>query len=187
MAITTFSKTMDTAGINAAIKSIQTRGAKLDSDIQLTGLSVLAHIEKYKEPSLFLKLFNAMPAGSRRNALVKWATTFGKVAVNMDKKTSKATPFLYNAEGVHELATAELKPWFTFKPEASPRETFDLDAWLLKAQDLIKSKVKTGAIDQHDRRVEIFLALTGAAPVVAEVEEPEVEQQSSIEEQVKAA
>lgn len=166
-----FAKVMDVAGINAAIKSIQGRGVKLDSDIQITGLAILGHIEKHREVSLFTKLFNAMPAGSRRNALVKWALSHGQVAVNKDKKSSKETPFLFNKEAKTDLAGAETHPWFNYKPEASPRDAFNLDVAIIKFQEMLKAKIKAGAIDQHDRRVEILLAVT--PEVVADAEPSE--------------
>lgn len=159
-----FKKNMDTAGITAAIKSIQGRSAKLDGDIQLTGLSILAHIQKNKEVSLFQKLHAAMGQGHRRNALVKWALTFGSIKVNMDKKTSKEQPFLYDGEHATNLDGAEAKPWHLFKPEASPREAFSLEATIKALQELLAKQIKAGKVDAHDRRVEVLMAVTPELP-----------------------
>lgn len=160
-------KGMDTAGITAAIKSIQGRSAKLDGDIQMTGLSILAHIQKNKEVSLFQKLHAALGQGHRRNALVKWALTFGSIKVNMDKKSSKDTPFLYDGEHATNLEGAEAKPWHLFKPEASPREAFSLEATIKALQELLAKQIKAGKVDAHDRRVEVLMAVTPELPVSA--------------------
>lgn len=159
-----FAANMDKAGIVAAIKSIEGRGSKLDGDIQLTGLSVLAHIEQHKEVSLFCKLYAAMPKGSRANALVAWAKACGMVAVNMDKETSKTIPFTFNKEGKTDLARATKEPWFTFRKEAAPREAFSIEATIAALHDLLAKQIKAGKVDAHDRRVELLLAISPALP-----------------------
>lgn len=163
-----FNKAMDKTQIVEAIRSIEGRGKKLDNDIQLTGLSVLAHIAKHGEVSLFIKLFNAMPQGSRRNALVAWAVDLGQVSVNMDKDTKKEFPFLFNKEGTTNLEGAEKYPWYSYKPEAAPSEAFNFDKWLAKAHELLNAKVKAGTINPaSDRRLQILLSLSPevSAPV----------------------
>ena len=157
---------MDVAGINAAIKSIQGRGAKLDADIQATGLSILVHIQKNKEVSLFKKLFDALPQGSRRLALVKWAVELGQVSVNKDKKTSKEQPFLYDGTKELNLKGATDYPWFTYKPEATPREAFSLESTIKALQELLAKQIKAGKVDAHDRRVEVLMAVSPELPAL---------------------
>lgn len=171
-----FTTGMDHKAITLAIASIKTRGAKLDSDIQLTGLSILAHIQKHREVSLFGQLYAAMPQGSRKNALLKWALAFGAITVNMDKKTSKDTPFLFNKERADseagtDLAGATAKPWFLFKPEASPRDAFNLEATIKALHELIAKQVKAGTISKSDRRVQVLLSVTPELPQDGEVRE----------------
>lgn len=163
MAQVKFAANMDKAGIVVAIKSIENRGAKLDGDIQLTGLSVLAHIDQHKECSLFTKLFNALPKGSRRNALVAWALAHGKIVVNMDKDTSKDVPFSYDGAKTTKLEEATKQPWFEFKKEATPREAFSLDATIKALHELLAKQVKAGKVDANDRRVQILLAVSPEA------------------------
>lgn len=160
-----FSTGMDHKAIVLAIASIKTRGAKLDNDIQLTGLSILAHIQKHREVSLFGQLYDAMPKGSRKNALLKWAVAFGCITVNMDKDTCKAQPFLFNKERADsekgtDLQGATDKPWFLFKPEATPRDEFSFDEALAKLQELVAKKIKAGVVDKTDRRIQILMGLS---------------------------
>lgn len=168
MAQVKFASNMDKNGIVAAIKSIEGRGAKLDNDIALTGLSVLAHIDVNKEVSLFQKLFNAMPKGARRNALVAWALAHGKIAVNMDKATSKDIPFVYDGAKATKLEEATKQPWFEFRKEAAPREAFSLEATIQQLHELLKRQVKAGKVDANDRRVQVLLAVSPEAVVIGD-------------------
>lgn len=168
-----FATNMDHKAIVLAIASIKTRGAKLDNDIQLTGLSILAHIQQHREVSLFGQLYDAMPKGSRKNALLKWAVAFGAISVNMDKDTCKAQPFLFNKERADSEAGSNLqgatdKPWFTFKPEATPRDAFNLEATIKALQELLAKQVKAGTISKTDRRVQVLMAVTPELPAIGD-------------------
>lgn len=116
--------------INQAIDAIEVRGKQLDEAIQMTGLSILHHIEVCGDYTIFGRLFNALPKGARKNALVEWACTFGKVQVNTDKATAKTHPFLFNKFGTTDLAGAAAKPWYAFKPEKDVADEFNLYAAL---------------------------------------------------------
>lgn len=171
-----FATNMDHKAITLAIASIKSRGAKLDNDIQLTGLSILAHIQKHREVSLFGQLYAAMPQGSRKNALLKWALAFGAITVNMDKKSSKEQPFLFNKERADSEAGTDLqgateKPWFLFKPEASPRDAFNLEATIKALQDLLIKQIKAGTVSKTDRRVQVLMSVTPDMATDGEVRE----------------
>lgn len=118
------------AQINRAIDAIQVRGKELDEAIQMTGLSILHHIETCGDYTIFKRLFDAMPKGARKNALVEWACMFGKVQVNTDKKSAKDMPFVYNKFATTDLVAAAAQPWYTFKQEKPPVEEFNLYAAL---------------------------------------------------------
>lgn len=154
---------MEKAAIEKSIASIGRRGALLDKEIQTTGLAVLAHIEDHREVSLFKKLFDAMPKGSRRNALVAWAVGYGQVAVNMDKATKAAQPFLFNKEKKADLKAASEKAWFDFKKEKEPAEAFNFETELEAFQKKVKAWVKAGKISEQDPAVAAIIA-TKATP-----------------------
>ncbi len=141
---------MDKAGIEAAIKSITNRGESLDKDIQYTGLSVLAHIAEHKEVSLFVKLYNALPKGSRTNALVAWALAFGQVAVNLDKASKKDRPFLFLADKITDLKGAADKPWFDFKKPKDVSDEFDFSAEVAAFQAKLSNWIKAGKVSPTD-------------------------------------
>lgn len=138
--------------IDDAIANIASRGKKLDNDIQECGLSILLHIENHGDISKANALFNAMPKGSRRNALAEWFLRFGKLKLNKgdDKKTA---PFAYNKKGTTNLDEAMALPWFKCRPEKAPDQVFDIQVKLIqlisqvkKAQEAGK-EIKTHGID----------------------------------------
>lgn len=154
---------MSKVEIEKNIASIGRRGALLDKDIQATGLAVLAHVEEFREPSLFKKLYDAMPVGSRRNALVAWAIGFGQIAINIDKETKKVKPFLFVKDKKTDLKGASEKAWFDFKKEKEPAEAFNFETELEAFQKKVKAWVKAGKISEQDPAVAAIIA-TKATP-----------------------
>lgn len=172
---------LDKAGIEKNIKSIATRGAMLDKDIQLTGVSILAHIDQHKEVSLFKKLYDALPKGSRSNALVAWGLAFGRIEVNLDKDTKKAMPFLFAKDKETKVEDARNNPWFTFKKEKAPSEVFDPAVAFVKFMERINKAIKEGKVSPTDeltiamvRAEQVAKEQLKAAPVVEETRSTEV-------------
>lgn len=65
--------------LNTVIKSIATRGQKLDADIHLAACSCLNHAAEHGDVTLASKLILAMPKSSRAKALIHWFETYGKL------------------------------------------------------------------------------------------------------------
>lgn len=134
-------KLLDTvAAMDKAIVSIQKRGKKLDDDIQLVGLSALAHLDKCGDLGPLTRLFFAMPKGSRTNALMDWAQTFGKVTVNTGDDR-KEKPFCFSKTATTDMQGAADKPWYDCKKPLDPALEFDFVA---KLNALLKSATKEG-------------------------------------------
>ena len=118
--------------IVAAIKSISTRGAKLDADIWTAATSAMAHHAEHGDVTLINELIDAMPKGSRVVALVAFIAKCGKVTYDADAKT-----FLHDKSGEFNLEKAMSKSWVEYKPE-QPYRPFDvmsvIKAAALKAQ-----------------------------------------------------
>ena len=153
-------KFTNSADIDKAIASIKSRGAKLDADIQACALSILAHIDKHGDITKFTALYDAMPKGSRRNALVAWACEFGKIAVNLEPETKKLKPFLFKRDAETDLAGAADKPWFKFKPEKPVSEEFDFAGSL---QRLLQKAQKAKDAGQAVKGLDLFEKVMGAA------------------------
>lgn len=102
-----------TDAIKKAIVSIKTRGAKLDKDIHIAGCSCLQHIEEHGDITLLNTLVDAMPKGSRVNALREWAEVHGKVKYN-----NETTSFEYAKTSTTLMDEAMACSWVEFKPES---------------------------------------------------------------------
>lgn len=151
----------DMKALDKAIVSIANRGKKLDSDIQLAGLSCLDMIEKHGNIGPMNRLHAALSKGARKNALLEWGVTFGKLSLNegADKKES---PFVFNREGVTNMALAVENPWYDFQPEKAIVLEFSLQAMVAqlikKAEDAAK---RDGAVldDTHNEKLAALKAL----------------------------
>lgn len=117
----------DLAKLNKAIDSIAARAKKLDMDIQVAGLSAIAHLEKTGDIGAVNRLFLALGKGHRKSALTAWLLAFAKVVANAGED-KKDKPFVYAKDKNTMLEEADASPWFDFKPEPDPDEVFDLQA-----------------------------------------------------------
>jgi hypothetical protein len=164
----------DLASINKAIKSIANRGAKLDTDIQLAGLSVLAHIDQHGNVEVASKLFDALPKGARRNALAQWLITFGKLRV-LDSRDKADQPALkaglhfgYHKDRNTDLTGAAEKPWHQFKQEKSVQAEFNVQD---KALRFVVDAVKHGTnLDELLAAVQAAIASDKAKKAMQEAQ-----------------
>ncbi len=109
--------------ITKAINSIAGRGAKLDHDIHVAGVSVLAHASEHGDTTLCDKLVQAMPKGGRKLALVEWMLAYGQIA-KLDPKLDKdaiaaGRLFKLDRSRTYNEVGAVEKSWTEFKPEAA--------------------------------------------------------------------
>lgn len=167
-----------TSAINKAIASIKNRGAKLDNDIQLVGLSVLAHTAEHGDTSVMDALVNAMPKSARKLALVEWMLAYGraeKLDPKLDAEAIKAgRVFKYNKERKLDLVGATENKWWEFKPEASVQTAFDAQAAVASVLARMRKASANGMTIEHKAEAlaqaqALVLLLT--EPVAADVED----------------
>lgn len=123
--------------IDKAISSIKSRGKKLDNDIHVAACSCINHIELHGDVTLLNRLIEAMPKGSRVNALRDFVGSFAKVDYNEETKA-----FDYNKKKVTLLQEAMEISWVEFKPEQpyKPMDfTEEISKILRKAFDRVGS------------------------------------------------
>ena len=121
------------ATLVAAIEDIRVTGKKLDGMIWVAAVSVIAHVEKHGDVTVAQTLVDAMPKGSRVNALLAYLEEFGKMAWDAaDKKLVYAKTKASNVQGAMGIS------WVEFKPEP-PYQSMTLEtavaALIKKAQD----------------------------------------------------
>jgi hypothetical protein len=102
----------DKTALLAAFKSIHTRGKKLDDDIWVAAVSAMAHHAKHGDVTIINQLVEAMPKGSRVNALREFIMAHGKVGFDADNQI-----FTHDKEGVFDLDGAQEKSWTEYKPD----------------------------------------------------------------------
>ena len=153
------------SAIDKAIASIKNRGAKLDGDIQVAGLSVLAHVDAHGDTTLVDRLYNAMPKGSRRLALAEWLLAYGKVealqANNPEhKERIKAGHVFGYAKGKNtDMESAEATPWHEFKKEKDVAEAFDVQAALASLLKRVQGMQAKGVRIEHADKIEALAKL----------------------------
>ena len=160
-----------TAAINKAIASIKNRGAKLDNDIQIAGLSVLAHVQEHKDSTVADSLVNAMPKSARKLALVEWMLAFGCMRLLDRTKKDEAEAikagrvFKYEKERTTDLEGAQEKKWHEFKPEAAVATAFDAQSAVASLLARMRAAQQKGLNIEHREQ-----ALADARALVAMLE-----------------
>lgn len=133
----------DTAGIRKELASIKTAAAKLDTRLQVVGMSILAHIAEHHNITLFTDLLDSMGKGHRKTAMVEWALANGTISKNeVDGKLDKEKPYKWDKSKALNLLAAEDKPWFEFKPE-NLDDTFDFQKMLMALISKANKKAST--------------------------------------------
>ena len=144
-----------TAAIDKAITSIKNRGAKLDNDIQLAGLSVLAHTAEHGDTGVMDRLVHAMPKSARKLALVEWMLAYGRARKLDPKNKDEAAAikegrvFKFDKERKLDLEGAVEKPWHQFKPEASVSTAFDAQAAVASVLARLQKAAREGMSIEH--------------------------------------
>lgn len=137
-----------TETIITAIENVRKSGVKLDNMIQVAACSVINHVEKHGDITLVNTLLDAMPNGSRVNALRDFILTFGKVEYD------EATKAMVYAKGKEtDLEGAQNIMWSEFKPEA-PYVAFDLNGLI---QGILKKADKALKDDKECKNVDVNL------------------------------
>ena len=112
--------------IIAAIADVSTTGKKLDEMIWVAAASIVAHVEGNREVTLVNKLIEAMPKGSRVNALIAYFDAVSQAQYDTDEKT-----FKFSKSKTADQELAQTKSWVEYKPE-QPYGGVDLHKLILK-------------------------------------------------------
>ena len=119
---------MNEKQIVAMIGSISRRGVRMDNDIWQCSYSSIAHAMEFGDLSLFQRLLNAMPNGSRVTVLISWAKHHCPISVNKTPQgTWKVTGSKQSDGAEWDLEGMTTTPWWSFK-SAPDQLVFDLAA-----------------------------------------------------------
>lgn len=139
--------------IEKSLKLLSARGVKLDKDVHVVGVSVLAHASEHGDTTLADKLVLSLPKGSRKLALVEWMLAFGQLA-KLDKVADKealANGRLFKLDRTRTLNLEEAAdtPWTEFKPEAHALTAFDAQAAVQSVLKRMQKAAASGLTIEH--------------------------------------
>lgn len=163
------------AQIEKSLKSLFARGAKLDKDIHVVGVSVLAHASEHGDTTLADKLVHALPKGSRKLALVEWMLAHGQLA-KLDPKADKEAiaagrVFKLDRTRTLDLEGAIRDSWVEFKKEAPVHTAFDAQAAVKSVLARLKTANEKGLTVENKAQAlaeaQALVALLSAAPAPA--------------------
>ena len=126
---------MDIKQLSSKIKLIKTNGAKLDALIQEAALGCIEHAAEHGDVRPANQLWEAMPNGSRRNALGMYLVEYGAIRLNTGKDKDQAR-FKFQKDFETDVTKARAVMWYSFKPEKDLAEEFNLSS---KLQGLLKA------------------------------------------------
>ncbi len=129
---------MDIKQLNSKIKLIRTNGAKLDALIQEVAIGCIEHAAAHGDVRPANQLWDAMPNGSRLNALGMYLCQYGAIRINTGKDKDQAR-FKFKKDFETDITAASAVMWYSFKPEKDLAEEFNLSG---KLQGLLKAYTK---------------------------------------------
>ena len=143
----------DSKALHKAIESIAKRGARLDADIQTAGLSCIDQAARHGNTMPMDRLYNALPNGSRRLALVEWLLNYAPVKV-LDKREDKdaisaGRVFKLDREKKADIEGADETPWYEFKKEREAVDAFDVLASVESFVKKWEAAMKKGITVEH--------------------------------------
>ena len=129
---------MDIKLLSKKIKLIKTNGTKLDTLIQEVAVGCIEHAANHGDVRPANQLWDAMPNGSRRNALGMYLCQYGAMMVNTGKDMEQFR-FKFQKDFETDITAAKAVMWYSFKPERDLAEEFNLSG---KLQSLLKAYTK---------------------------------------------
>ena len=156
---------MDIKQLSSKIKLIKTNGAKLDALIQDVAIGCIEHAAEHGDVRPANQLWDAMPNGSRRNALGMYLCQYGAIRINTGKD-KEAARFKFKKDFETDVTAARAVMWYSFKPEKDLTEEFNLHG---KLQSLLKSYNKAVSDGQSIKaspdEIQILASLAAALRV----------------------
>ena len=156
---------MDIKQLSSKIKLIKTNGAKLDALIQEAALGCIEHAAEHGDVRPANQLWEAMPNGSRRNALGMYLVQYGAIRINTGKD-KEAARFKFQKDFETDAAAARAVMWYSFKPEKDLAEEFNLSGKLKGVLNAYNKALSDGqAIKATPDEIQVLDSLAAALRV----------------------
>lgn len=159
----------------SAVKSINTRGKKLQDDIHRAAVAAMLFslhrgLQGNENATPALQLCQGLTAGLPRNKVINWFTTFTNVRITVTNggKTWAATLLKPGEEGHKELTEADIKaaidcPYWDNDPEVDV-PPMDLDAAIAALIKKATTAIKDGKVKNPERAEKQLASLQRLAP-----------------------
>ena len=147
--------------VRAQIELVKTRSKKLDDQVWTVAVSCLFHADKHGDVTLMQELINAMGRSQRRNAVIAWASAYGKF-----QPDAKGKNVVYCRANPTDLEGAKNESPWDFKPE-QPFKPFDIETEL-------KKLVKKAAKAAKDNRNNVSADMVGKLAALMNEDDVEV-------------
>ncbi|WYW03678.1 hypothetical protein Mora3_00002 [Pseudomonas phage vB_PpuP-Mora-3] len=147
----------DSAKAVAQIEAIKKAGDKLADSIHIVAVSALFHADEHGDVTIMQRLISALPGFARRNALLAWATNYGKFTIN---ETGDNVDF--DKFGKSDVEGALGVTFWAFKPE-QPFKPFDLQAEMAK---LVKRAEKAAKDERNSLDSDDLIEVRKLASVI---------------------
>ena len=156
---------MDIKQLSSKIKLIKTNGAKLDALIQEAAIGCIEHAAEHGDVRPANQLWEAMPNGSRRNALGMYLCQYGAMRVNTGKDKEQAR-FKFQKDFETDVTAARAVMWYSFKPEKDLAEEFNLSGRLKGVLNAYNKALSDGqAIKATPDEIQVLESLAAAMRV----------------------
>ena len=156
---------MDIKQLNSKIKLIRTNGAKLDALIQEAAIGCIEHAAAHGDVRPANQLWEAMPNGSRRNALGMYLVEYGAMRINTGKDKEQAR-FKFQKDFETDVTAASAVMWYSFKPEKDLAEEFNLSGKLQAVLKAYNKALSDGqAIKASPDEIQVLESLAAALRV----------------------
>ena len=147
---------MDIKQLNTLIARIKTGGAKLDANIQEAALACLEQAEQHGNVIPANKLWQALPNGSRRNALGVWLCKYGKIRINTGKDKDE-NRFRFDKQGQTDMQGAAQTMWYSTTAERPLEREFNLTSKLLNVLQQYRKHVNELTLTEQEQQVVMLL------------------------------
>lgn len=133
---------MELKQLKQLITRIRTSGNKVDAMIQEAALACILQAEQHGNVQPANDLWQALPNGSRRNALGVYLIQFGKFRINTGKNKDEQR-FRFNKQGKTDMEGAQATMWYETRKEKALEREFDFTARLMSVLRAYKKQLNT--------------------------------------------
>lgn len=146
---------MELKQIDRNIKLVKTNGAKWNLLVHTTAVAILEHALAHGDCTRALALVEAMPASTKRGALIDWFADYSPIGMNVKERKCAFHKKESKRYKEFDIPTATANPWFerdSVKKEDLPDTTLEeAHKKMFKLANFFKKRLDDGEVANDDR------------------------------------